>query len=175
MRRMELYQEMENIVADFTISNENTINAEYSIEQDNFDCSFEIFAFAAIWGAITGNITDQTDLMQMLDEKVDVSQYEEDIEEINERIDTTLNNIVGSDLIGVERDNQTVTIMSKTFVYEQGVASNVWDIQHNLNKRPSIHLVDSTGREFEAEKDYISDNQVIIRLESATTGLAYLN
>lgn len=77
---MELYQEMENIVADFTISNENTINAEYSIEQDDFDCSFEIFASGTVWGAITGNITDQTDLINILNEKATISYVDTNIQ-----------------------------------------------------------------------------------------------
>jgi hypothetical protein len=71
---------MENLVADFTISNENTINAEYSIEQDNFDCSFEIFASGVVWGAITGNITDQTDLINILNEKATISYVDTNIQ-----------------------------------------------------------------------------------------------
>lgn len=71
---------MENIVADFTISNENTINAEYSIEQDDFDCSFEIFASGTVWGAITGNITDQTDLINILNEKATISYVDTNIQ-----------------------------------------------------------------------------------------------
>lgn len=167
---------MENIVADFTIEQYEPFAIEYELTPSTgFDCLLEINVVKVYWGGIEGNINDQLDLMALLDQKVDASQYEEDIQDINERIDATLNNIVGSDLIGVDRENQTVTITSKTFVYEQGVASDTWDIQHNLNKRPSIHLVDSSGREFEAEKDYINDNEVVIHLDSATTGMAYLN
>lgn len=167
---------MENLVADFTIEQYEPFEIEYEVTPSTgFDCLLEINVVKVYWGGIEGNIHDQLDLMTLFDQKVDASQYEQDLQDINERIDATLNNIVGSDLIGVDRENQTVTITSKTFTFEQGVASDIWDIQHNLNKRPSIHLVDSTGREFEAEKDYISDNQVIIHLDSATTGMAYLN
>lgn len=167
---------MDNLVADFIINNNEPLEVEYTLEpSETFDCSFEIYALGVTWGNIIGNIEEQTDLINILDSKVNVSQYEQDIEEINDKIDNTLNNIEGSNLIGVERDGQTVTLTSKTFIFEQGVASDIWDIQHDLNKRPTITLVDSTGREFEAEKDYISNNRVIIHLVSATTGLAYLN
>lgn len=167
---------MENLVADFIIEDNEPFEVEYEIlPSEGFDCLFEIDTVNVVWGSIEGDITEQSDLMELFNQKVDVTQYNEDIAEINEKIDGTLNNIVGSDLIGVERDNQAVTITSKTFIFEQGIASDTWNIQHNLNKMPSVHLVDSTGREFEAVKDYISTNQVIIRLGSATTGKAYLN
>ena len=167
---------MQDVVASFTIEENEPFEVEYNISQtEKINCIFQLNAVRVFWGGIEGNINNQTDLIELLDNKVDVSQYEQDLQDLNERIDETLNNIVGSDLIGVERDNQTVTITSKTFIFEQGVASDVWTIQHNLNKRPSIHLVDSTGREFEAEKDYINDNEVVVHLESATTGKAYLN
>lgn len=166
---------MDNLNADFIIET-NNLEAEYSLNpSESFDCSFELFASGVTWGNIEGDISNQTDLINLFNEKVDVSQYEHDIDEINEKIDGTLNNIVGSELIDVEREDQTVTISSKTFVFEQAIAANEWDIVHNLNKRPSIQLVDSSGKEFEAVKEYISNNQVIIRLDSATSGLAYLN
>lgn len=167
---------MENLAVDFTIEENNPFEVEYELSpSDGFDCIFEINAVKVYWGDIQGDITEQTDLMEILNDKVDIGQYEQDISEINERIDGTLNNVYGSELIEVERDNQTITLNSKTFIFEQGIASNEWNIIHNLNKRPSIQLVDSTGREFEAVKEYINNNQVIIRLDSATTGKAYLN
>ena len=167
---------MENLAVDFTIEENNPFEIEYELlPSEGFDCLFEISAVKVYWGDIQGEITEQTDLMELLDDKVDEEQYQQDLEELNQKIDGTLNNIIGSELIGVERDNQTVTITSKTFIFEQGIASDEWNIIHNLGKRPSVHLVDSTGREFEAVKDYISNNQVIIRLDSATTGKAYLN
>lgn len=173
---MELLLEMENLVVDFTLEQYNPFEIEYELTPaTNFDCVFEINVVKVYWGSISGDITEQTDLINLLDEKVDITEFEQEVADINERIDNTLNNIEGSELIGVERENQTVTITSKTFIFEQGIASAVWDIQHNLNKRPSVHLVDSTGREFEAVKEYISNNQVIIRLDSATSGKAYLN
>lgn len=98
---------------------------------------------------------------------------------LSDRIDNieehSITDIVGGPNIGVEREGSSVTISSQTFVFEQGIASDIWTINHDLNKRPSIQLVDSSGRVFEADKEYTSNNQVIIHLQSATTGFAYLN
>lgn len=83
--------------------------------------------------------------------------------------------IQGDDLIGVSIDGNVVQLSSKTFIFEQGIASAEWDIVHNLGKRPSIQLVDSSGRVFEADKEYVNNNEVLIKLNAATTGFAYLN
>ena len=171
---------MDNLVADFIISNPNPIEAEYTIAEDeHFDCSFEINVSPNKVSQLKNDLSFQTKT-----EVDDAIQAEADI--INARIDTEVDvltteinkkveTINGSDLIGVSREENTVTITSKTFVFEQGIASTEWVINHNLNKRPSIQLTYTTGESFEAHKEYISNNQVIIKLDSAATGYAYLN
>lgn len=61
------------------------------------------------------------------------------------------------------------------YVHEQAIASDTWIINHNLNKYPSVTLTYTSGEMFIANIEYISLNQVIINLDSATTGYAYLN
>ena len=67
------------------------------------------------------------------------------------------------------------TMADKTFVYEQGIASDTWEIEHNLNKRPSVTVVDSADNIITPEVEYIDDNNVVVRMNGATTGFAYLN
>jgi len=98
-----------------------------------------------------------------------------EVERLEEEISHSITTVEGSALIDISRDDQTVTISSKTFVFEQGIASDTWIINHNLNKHPSITLAYTNGEQFEAHKEYTSDNQVIISLDSAATGFAYLN
>ena len=97
------------------------------------------------------------------------------IEELENEIEQSKTTIQGSPLINVTTENNTTTIQSKTFVFEQGIASDTWIINHNLNKHPSITLAYTNGEQFEAHKEFTSENQVIISLDSATTGFAYLN
>lgn len=94
---------------------------------------------------------------------------------LEEALDGKVDEIIGGSNIDVERTNNRVTINSASFIYEQGIASDVWVIEHNLNKAPAITLVDSSGAEFQARKVYNSLNQVTIYLNGATTGKAYLN
>lgn len=83
--------------------------------------------------------------------------------------------IKGSALIDVSTSGSTARISSKSFMHEQGVASDTWVIEHNLNKYPSITLVDSAGTVFQAVVLYNDLNKCTICMNGATTGKAYLN
>lgn len=62
-----------------------------------------------------------------------------------------------------------------TFVFEQGIASDTWVIEHNLNKRPSITVVDSADNVVEGAEKYIDENTVEIYFNGSFKGKAYLN
>ena len=83
-----------------------------------------------------------------------------------------------------DTDTFTVTNAKTSFEYTQAVASDTWDITHNLNKYPTPICVDSTGAVFEAAWEYpfiqgseteLDKNRIIIRMNGATTGKAFLN
>lgn len=159
---------MQNVAAEFTIGQRPSINAEFSIEENQaIDTIFEINASPTKVSQLENDLDFQTG------EEVEQS-IQEAIEPLEAEISTKVETIEGSALIDALRVENTVTLTSKTFIFEQGIASNEWVITHNLNKRPNITLVDSSGRVFKAVEEY-SDNQVIIKLEAATTGYAYLN
>lgn len=62
-----------------------------------------------------------------------------------------------------------------TFVFDQAIVSDTWVITHNLDKFPSVTVVDSAGTQFLTQVEYNSKNQLTIHMNSATTGKAYLN
>ena len=63
-----------------------------------------------------------------------------------------------------------------TFVYEQGIASNIWIIEHNLNKKPSITVVDSADTVIGLFKAEYNDlNKVTLYFNGEFVGKAYLN
>ena len=67
---------MDNLAADFTINPNNPLNAEYELNNNHrFDCSFELFASGTVWGSISGNIENQTDLINLLNAKVDLTTF----------------------------------------------------------------------------------------------------
>lgn len=86
-----------------------------------------------------------------------------------------INEINGGELIDVQKDGKTVTLQSKTFIFEQGIASDTWVINHNLNKKPSITVVDSADNVVEGAEKYIDENTIEIYFNGAFKGKAYLN
>jgi hypothetical protein len=62
------------------------------------------------------------------------------------------------------------------YTHEQWLASDVWVIEHNLNKEPSVTVVDSAEEEHIPDKKvYNSKNKVTLYFLSEFTGKAYLN
>ena len=62
-----------------------------------------------------------------------------------------------------------------TFTFEQSMASDTWEIEHNLGRNPSVVIVDSAGNVFYPAVQYINENKVVVTMNGATTGKAYLN
>ena len=60
------------------------------------------------------------------------------------------------------------------FVFEQVVPATTWNIAHNLNKKPSIKIVDSTDEVIEGEEVYVDNNNIILTFSALITGKAYL-
>ena len=90
------------------------------------------------------------------------------------KIDTQLD-VQGSELIEVTKADGIATVSSKTFEFEQAIASDTWVIEHNLNKHPSVTLVDSAGTQFIAQVEYNDFNTVTVYINGETKGKAYLN
>jgi len=63
----------------------------------------------------------------------------------------------------------------KNYVHEQSSPSTTWTVDHNLNKRVAISVVDSAGTVIICDVRYVSDNQVVLTFDAATSGNAYAN
>ncbi|QHE96875.1 hypothetical protein LCG56_26995 [Pseudomonas cannabina pv. alisalensis] len=61
------------------------------------------------------------------------------------------------------------------FEFVQGLAIPVWTIPHNLNRFPSVTVVDSTGSRIEPDVKYLDANIIQITHGAAYAGKAYLN
>ena len=61
------------------------------------------------------------------------------------------------------------------FLFVQTEASNIWVIVHNLNKYPSVTVIDSAGNEVLGETIYDSLNQVTLKFKGGFKGTATLN
>ena len=63
----------------------------------------------------------------------------------------------------------------KTFVFSQGVPSLQWTVQHNLNKFPSVSVVNNNNIVINGEVTYIDANNVQLNFSAGFAGKAYLN
>ena len=83
--------------------------------------------------------------------------------------------INGVTLEGNKTSEELNIVSDKEFIYTQSTSSDVWMIQHNLNKYPSVTVVDSGNSVVAGEVIYIDKNNVRITFTSAFSGKAYFN
>jgi len=69
----------------------------------------------------------------------------------------------------------TLSSPDKTFEFDQGVPATTWNIQHNLNKFPSVSVINNNNVVINGEVKYIDKNNVQINFSAGFSGKAYLN
>lgn len=80
----------------------------------------------------------------------------------------------GGDTI-VNNHYQTI-VSSATYTHSQDTPSDLWTINHNMDKFPSVTVVTSAGDiAAGGEIDYIDSNNLTIGFAAAFSGKAYLN
>lgn len=57
----------------------------------------------------------------------------------------------------------------------QSVASNIWNIEHNLGFNPNVYVINEEGIEVEGVITIINNNEMRIEFSSPTKGKAYLS
>jgi hypothetical protein len=62
-----------------------------------------------------------------------------------------------------------------SYVHNQGTASAMWQIIHNLGWYPNVTVIDSSNAMVEGEVIYVSVNRVDIGFSGGFTGVAYLS
>jgi len=62
-----------------------------------------------------------------------------------------------------------------SYIHNQTVASTTWNVTHNLNKFPSVSIVDSANTEVIGEVEHINSNNLVIKFSAAFSGKAYIN
>jgi hypothetical protein len=67
------------------------------------------------------------------------------------------------------------TVADKTFHYEQLVPARVWQLDHNLNKTPSVTIRDFNNLEYECEVFHYDKNITVLTFSAPFAGYADLN
>lgn len=90
-------------------------------------------------------------------------------------ISNTLNtlNALKADITYV--DSQFALKADKVYIHDQIAFSKDWTITHNLDKYPSVTIVDSALSVVVGEVQYINTSQVVLHFTAEFAGKAYLN
>ena len=100
--------------------------------------------------------------------------------------DTTVeagDKLLGTDVSGATKNFSITSIVNSTpfashggtTTHTQVSASSTWTVTHNLNKFPSVTIVDSNEEQIFGVVDYQSANTIVLTFSAAISGKAYLN
>lgn len=82
---------------------------------------------------------------------------------------------IGNDGMVTVSEISDMTISDRYFQFVQNIISDEWFIEHNLNKYPSVTVVDSAGTIIHGEVTYLTLNSLKIKFQTSFLGKAYLN
>jgi len=63
----------------------------------------------------------------------------------------------------------------QAYIHTQSTPSATWTINHNLGRKPSVTIVDSSEKVVFGDITYVTDNQLTVSFSAAFGGKAYLN
>lgn len=67
------------------------------------------------------------------------------------------------------------SLMDKTYKHDQILPSNRWEINHRLNKMPSVTIIDSGGNMVYGDVLYLNNDKIIVNFSYPFSGVAILN
>ena len=73
------------------------------------------------------------------------------------------------------RGPQGPTGGNTTYPFPFPQPKSVWTISHNLDRYPSVTIVDSAGDKVEGDVTYLDQNTISVTFSSPFSGTAYLN
>lgn len=82
-------------------------------------------------------------------------------------------------MVNLTEDGITVSPVQvesdKHYEHVQAIPSDEWTVQHDLDKYPSVQVVDSAGRVVTGEVQYVDADSLVIRFEFVFSGRVYCN
>jgi len=63
--------------------------------------------------------------------------------------------------------------LTSAYVHEQSTPSTIWQVDHGLNRFPSVTIYDSLNKVIEAEVEYSTANRVFVNFNTTMVGSVY--
>ena len=74
------------------------------------------------------------------------------------------------------RDNTFISdSFNYAYIHDQSIPASTWSITHNLNKYPSVTIVDPANSEIIGEVVYVNTNTLTLTFSASFSGKAFLN
>lgn len=83
--------------------------------------------------------------------------------------------ITSDDSQFVTKEEKEIIRQSRIYTHHQLASTNIWEIEHNLGKLPTVSIIDSAGTVVMGDVLYVDENRVKITFSSAFSGKALLN
>lgn len=83
--------------------------------------------------------------------------------------------VTTKDLQFISAEEKEQITKPRSYIHNQLSSSDTWNICHNLDKFPSVSIVDSAGTLVIGEVRYVDSNNVILTFNNGFAGIAYLN
>lgn len=140
---------------------------EISTASSSFDTDIEVSTYSTSYYNLSHK--PQINGVELIDNKTseELGLQEKLINGIN------IKTINGESILG--SGDMEIETPIDNFFFNQSVASDTWIINHDLNKYPSVTVLDSANTEVEGEVIYNGLNQVIIKFAGEFKGSATLN
>lgn len=81
----------------------------------------------------------------------------------------------GAKKVFVDVSARIINGVKNGYIHNQSIASTTWVVNHNLNKFPSVSVVDSANTKVYGGVVYNSENQLTLIFSSAFSGKAFIN
>ena len=104
----------------------------------------------------------------------DVTRTYGDIEPIL-NADLERNKIIAKEYLIKDNQGNVTNLGNVNYRHVQSIASNIWNIQHNLLKYPSIVVTDTAGTVIEGTIKYIDNNNITAEFNIEFSGYANVN
>lgn len=83
--------------------------------------------------------------------------------------------IIFDELGKITTDDVELNVLDKTYTHVQITPSTIWEVAHNLDKNPSVQVIDSAGTVHFGRINYVDANNLIIYFKYAFGGKVYCN
>lgn len=78
-------------------------------------------------------------------------------------------------ILSLDWDRINERVGDKHYTEEVQIASDKWEIQHNLNKHPSVTVINDFGREVIGDIEYVDLNNIVIHFSASFAGTVICN